>query len=221
MLQVKTKLKDDYRGAQETVKAVPVVLTDEQAADQNGIRPQGLAPSPLLSPAAPQRKSNQPTFPAIHNTEGQDFQTRVPVIIGEAIYRGQIQVEGVIVGQLGNNGGTLSVRQRARLFGTEPELSGEICFKDMLRVNGHIAGTVQSRKGTLIVDLSARVDGDVDVAIAVIGGTVNGDIVAHQRVEVGSAAKIYGNIWTRSLAIQRGAIFEGVCQMLEDKEDAD
>jgi cytoskeletal protein CcmA (bactofilin family) len=221
MLQGKTKLKDDYRGSRETVKASAMSLPDEQAPDQNGMRPQGLAPSPLLSPVAPQRKSNRPTFPAIRPTEGQDFQTRVPVIIGEATYRGPIQVEGVIAGQPGNNGATLSVRQRGRLFGTEPELSGEICFKEMLRVNGHIAGTVQSKKGTLIVDVSARIDADVDVAIAVISGTVNGDIVAHQRVEVGPTAKIYGNIWTRSLAIQRGAIFEGVCQMLADKEDVD
>jgi cytoskeletal protein CcmA (bactofilin family) len=185
------------------------------------MRSQGLAATPLLSPATPQRKANQPTFPAIRPTEGQDFQTRVPVIIGEATYRGSIQAEGVIVGQPGNNGTTLSLRQRSKLFGTEPELSGEICFKDMLRVNGHIAGTVQSQKGTLIVDVSARIDADVEVAIAVIGGTVHGDIVAHQRVEVGSTAKIYGNIWTRSLAIQRGAIFEGVCQMLADNEDID
>ena len=91
----------------------------------------------------------------------------------------------------------------------------------MVRVNGHIAGTVYSKKGTLIVDSSARVDADVDVAVAVIGGTVNGDIVAHERVELGSAARIRGNIWTRSISIKSGAIFEGVCRMIDDRNDAD
>jgi len=54
--------------------------------------------------------------------------------------------------------------------------------------------------------------------VAVIGGTVNGDIIAHQRVEVGPEARINGNIWTQSLAIQPGAVFEGVCRMLQNTE---
>jgi len=86
----------------------------------------------------------------------------------------------------------------------------------MIRLNRHFAGSVYSEQGTLMVDSAAVIDADVEVGIAVIGGTVNGDIIAHQRVELGPTAKIYGNIWTRSLAIQNGAIFEGVCRMLEN-----
>jgi cytoskeletal protein CcmA (bactofilin family) len=221
MLQVKTKLKDDYRDAPATAKPRARPLSGDDAAENNGLRSPGSSQGPLTGLPAPRRKSNHPTFPAAHVAESQDFQTRIPVIIGEATFRGAIPVDGVISGQPGNNGGALSVRQRGRPFvGAEPELTGEISFKDMLRVNGYVAGTIQSKKGTLIVDASARIDADVEVAIAIIGGIVNGDIVAHQRVELGSNAKIYGNIWTRSLAIQQGAIFEGVCRMLEDKEDA-
>jgi cytoskeletal protein CcmA (bactofilin family) len=90
----------------------------------------------------------------------------------------------------------------------------------MVRVNGHIAGTVYSKKGTLIVDISARVDGNVDVAVAVIGGIVNGDIVAHQRVEIGPRGRIYGNIWTRSIEIKNGALFEGICTMIPEEQIA-
>jgi cytoskeletal protein CcmA (bactofilin family) len=149
------------------------------------------------------------------------FQTRVPVITGEAHYTGMILVDGVVSGQLGGSGMSLSVRQKARPFvPSEPELSGEINFRDMLRVNGHIAGIIYSQRGTLIVDIGAKVDANVEVAVAVIGGTVNGDIVAHERIEIGPGAKIYGNIWTRSLAIRDGAIFEGVCRMIEEERIA-
>jgi cytoskeletal protein CcmA (bactofilin family) len=221
MLQVKTKFKDAYRDAPGTAKPTAPPLSGEDAAENNELRSQSASPSPLTGLPAPRRKSNQPTFPATHVAENQDFQTRIPVIIGEATFRGAIPVDGVISGQPGNNGGALSVRQRGRpFFGAEPELTGEISFKDMLRVNGYFAGTIHSKKGTLIIDASARVDADIEVGIAVIGGTVRGDIVAHQRVELGPNAKIYGNIWTRSLAIQQGAIFDGVCQMLEDEEGA-
>ena len=148
------------------------------------------------------------------------FQPRAPVIIGEAAYTGMMAVEGGLCGQLGVNGGAVDVRQRTRsgYFGSGPELNGELIFKDILRVNGHIAGYVQSHQGTLIVDSMARVDANVEVAVAVIGGVVNGDIVAHQRVEVGPEARINGNIWTQSIAIQPGAIFEGVCRMLQNEK---
>jgi cytoskeletal protein CcmA (bactofilin family) len=145
-------------------------------------------------------------------------QTRTPVITGEAHYKGMLPIDGIVAGQLGANGGSLAVRQKSNAYApSRPELAGEISFKDMLRVNGHIAGTVYSKTGTLIIDNSARVDANVEVAVAIISGTMHGDLVAHQRVELGPSAKIYGNIWTRSIAIKDGAIFDGVCTMIEAK----
>jgi cytoskeletal protein CcmA (bactofilin family) len=147
------------------------------------------------------------------------FQARVPVITGEATYRGLLPVDGVISGQLGASGSAMTIRQRPRSGPLEsvPELNGEISFKDMLRVNGYIAGKVFSFNGTLIVDGAARVDASIDVAVAVISGTVNGDVVAHQRVELGPSAVINGNISTRSIAMKPGAIFTGDCRMLKNE----
>jgi len=133
------------------------------------------------------------------------------------IYRGYLPVEGVISGQMNANGGALTIKQRPRNGRVEsiPELDGEITFKDMLRVNGHIAGTISSEKGTLIVDASARVDASVDVAVAMIAGTVNGDVVGRDRVELGPQAVIHGNISTPNLSMKPGATFQGDCRMLK------
>jgi cytoskeletal protein CcmA (bactofilin family) len=215
MLQAKAKVQGDIDGRAETQSKIhPLAANDP-------IGGAGLAATSIPSVRlAPPRKGNHPQFPTPRVAAISDSQTRVPVILGEATYRGMIPVDGIISGQPGANGGALSIRQRGRTsFGNDPELNGEINFVDMLRVNGHIAGSLYSKKGTLIVDTAALIDADVEVCIAVIGGTVNGDIVAHQKVELGPTAKIYGNIWTRSLEIRSGAIFEGVCQMIEDKED--
>jgi cytoskeletal protein CcmA (bactofilin family) len=149
---------------------------------------------------------------------GANFQARIPVITGEAIYRGSMPVDGMISGQLGA-GSTLAVKQRPRSgpIGFVPELDGELSFKDMLRVNGHIAGKVTSPNGTLIVDPSARVDADIEVGVAVISGTVNGDVIAHERVELGPEAIINGNISTRALKMKPGAVFQGDCRMLKNE----
>jgi cytoskeletal protein CcmA (bactofilin family) len=145
------------------------------------------------------------------------FQAKVPVITGEAHYRGLVAVEGLLSGQLGASSGCLSVKQSCNAtFDSKPQLNGELSFRDVVRVSGHIAGSVSSVKGTIIVDIGARVDARIDVAVAVIGGTVNGDIIARDRVEIGPVARVRGNIWTKSLTIKDGAIFEGVCRMIQD-----
>jgi cytoskeletal protein CcmA (bactofilin family) len=173
-------------------------------------------PKPKARPVA----TMAPTMPVARPRRDNSsyFQARVPVIIGEATYRGLIPVDGIISGQLGANGSALAIKQRPRSGPAEsgPELNGEIRFKDMLRVNGHIAGKVTSEKGTLIVDPSALVDGDIDVGVAVVSGTVNGDVIGRERVELGPAAVINGNISAREITMKPGAVFQGECRMLKN-----
>ena len=194
------------------------------------VREVGTAARLGYPPAKPATRPDTAAVP-LHNTvvtttapllvpgpSERNYQTRTPVITGEISYKGMLPVDGLVTGQLGANGGTLAVKQKtASCFAAGPELSGEISFRDMLRVNGHIAGTVYSKAGTLIVDHSARVDANVDVAVAIISGAVHGDIVARERVEVGPTARIHGNIWTRSISIKDGAVFDGLCTMIEEK----
>ena len=101
--------------------------------------------------------------------------------------------------------------------GNGTTLTGEANFKGMLRVDGHLSGQVKSEGGTLIVGNNGQVDADIEVAIATIHGAVNGDITASQRLELGRAAKVNGNITTPSLVIEQGAVFEGSCRMFQQK----
>ncbi|MGH9966695.1 MAG: bactofilin family protein [Pyrinomonadaceae bacterium] len=99
--------------------------------------------------------------------------------------------------------------------GNGTQVTGEATFKAMLRVDGHLSGRVSSSSGTLIVGANGKVDANIEVAVAVIHGTINGDIIATQRLELGRAAKVNGNIQTPSLVIEQGGIFEGSCKMLQ------
>lgn len=99
--------------------------------------------------------------------------------------------------------------------GSGTVLTGEATFKAMMRVDGHVTGRVSSSSGTLIVGTNGKVDANIEVAVAMIHGTINGDIIATQRLELGRAAKVTGNIQTPSLVIEQGAIFEGSCKMMQ------
>jgi cytoskeletal protein CcmA (bactofilin family) len=105
--------------------------------------------------------------------------------------------------------------------GNGTTLTGEASFKGMLRVDGGLSGRVSSQDGTLIVSTNGRVDANVEVAVAQIFGTVNGDITASKRIEMGRVAKVTGNIQTPALVIENGAIFEGSCRMVQIKEDSE
>src|ERR1043165_5746767 len=100
-------------------------------------------------------------------------------------------------------------------------VTGEANFKAMMRVDGHLSGRVSSSSGTLIVGANGKVDANIEVAIAIIHGTINGDIIATQRLELGRAAKVNGNIQTPSLVIEQGAVFEGSCKMIQMTQAAD
>jgi cytoskeletal protein CcmA (bactofilin family) len=94
-------------------------------------------------------------------------------------------------------------------------VTGEANFKALMRVDGHMSGRITSTSGTLIVGANGKVDANIEVAIAVVHGTVNGDIIATQRLELGRAAKLNGNMQTASLVIEQGAMFEGSCKMIK------
>ena len=97
-------------------------------------------------------------------------------------------------------------------------LTGETSFQAMLRVDGHLTGRVTSENGTLIVGSNGRVDANIMVLAASINGTINGDIIALERVELGRTAHVVGNIQTPRLVIEDAALFEGNCSMLKAKE---
>lgn len=99
--------------------------------------------------------------------------------------------------------------------GSGTVITGEASFKSMLRVDGRFSGRIMSAGGALIVGAGGQVDANIEVSVATIHGVVNGDIIASDRIELGRAAKLTGNIQTPSLMIEQGAIFEGSCKMMK------
>ncbi len=105
--------------------------------------------------------------------------------------------------------------------GSGTMVTGEATFKAMLRVDGRFSGRITSSSGTLIVGAGGQVDANIEVAVAQIQGIVNGDIVASQRIELGRASKLSGNLQTPSLIIEQGALFEGTSKMIQQKTAAE
>jgi cytoskeletal protein CcmA (bactofilin family) len=92
--------------------------------------------------------------------------------------------------------------------------ASEVRFGGTLRIDGRASGELHWRTGTLIVGEAAEVQANIFVATAIIEGELRGDIRATERVELGSHARVVGNIETPTISIQPGALFEGQCHFL-------
>ena len=102
-----------------------------------------------------------------------------------------------------------------------PAQDSAIRFEGTLRLDGNISSVVHSRTGTLTIGETAELRANIFVAVAIINGLVRGDIRASERVELGSEARVIGNIETPALAIQPGAVFEGQCHFLPPPRKTD
>jgi cytoskeletal protein CcmA (bactofilin family) len=93
--------------------------------------------------------------------------------------------------------------------------TGEVRFKSMLRIDGHFSGNVTSEDGTLIISTGAQVtDAVINVAVAKINGTVEGDIRATKELVLGRTANVKGRVISSALVVEEGAQLNGSCRRL-------
>jgi len=93
------------------------------------------------------------------------------------------------------------------------EFEGKLCFHGTVRISGIFSGEIYT-PDTLVVGEGARVDAKIEAGTVVIGGEVSGTIHAKHRVEIHQPAIFRGDIFTPSLQVEEGVIFEGSSQMV-------
>lgn len=94
------------------------------------------------------------------------------------------------------------------------EFEGKLCFQGTVRINGAFRGQI-STPDTLIVGEDARIFGEIDAGVVIISGEVNGNIRAKRRVEIHKPGIFRGDIYTPSLKVDEGVIFEGRSKMVQ------
>ena len=98
------------------------------------------------------------------------------------------------------------------LIGAGTRIEGNVTFSGGLRVDGEIHGNISAEKGvasTLVLSEQARVEGEVDVAHAVINGTIVGPVRASDSLELQPNARVTGDVEYHQLEMQQGAVVQG------------
>lgn len=97
-------------------------------------------------------------------------------------------------------------------------LKGELEFSNSFRVDGRIEGTIRSRS-ELVIGEDGVVEGEIDVARCLLGGTVRGTVKAAEKIVLHASAKVWGEVHAPAVVMEDGAFLEGRVEM-ESGNDA-
>lgn len=184
--------------AAEAAKAeeTPVAVKDDMASELESMLEQ--------IEEAPVRKA--PEKPAAPTFGGRVMSDEVAVITagmkitGDLVSDGSMDVIGAIQGNI-------DIMGKLNVTG---EIVGNSKASEFYAENAKITGEVRS-EGSIKIGQSSVIIGNVFANSAVIAGAVKGDIDVHGPVILDTTAIVMGNIKSKSVQINNGAVIEGLC----------
>jgi cytoskeletal protein CcmA (bactofilin family) len=102
------------------------------------------------------------------------------------------------------------------IIGPGMKVVGDCLTDGTVRVEGTVEGSVKAGKA-VVVGKQGAVIGDVQTQDAVISGRVTGTLVAESRLELQATCQIDGDVRTRRMQLEEGALLNGTVHMSESK----
>lgn len=99
------------------------------------------------------------------------------------------------------------------LIGPSVHVKGDFKSQGNVQIDGQVTGTIQT-SGTLRVGERALINANINAANAFVAGSIKGNVVVTNRLELTSSAKIEGDVSAKILVMAEGALLNGRCQMV-------
>jgi cytoskeletal protein CcmA (bactofilin family) len=109
----------------------------------------------------------------------------------------------------GNNGQRLE-----SIVGVNSDFTGDFHASGTVRVDGMIKGLIHGE--SVILSETAMVKGDIQGKAVIIGGKVEGNVFAQEKVEIKSKGAVTGEIHTKKLCVIEGGTLNGKIHMLSE-----
>lgn len=97
-------------------------------------------------------------------------------------------------------------------------IKGDIETSGDLRIDGNIVGNIIT-KGKLVVGESASIEGTIECENADISGNITAKVKINNLVRLSETSNFSGDIITKKISIEPGAVFTGSCQMSSPKTE--
>ncbi len=99
------------------------------------------------------------------------------------------------------------------VIGPSIQVKGELIGDEDLVIEGKVEGVVRLKQHHLVIGKSAEIDATLEAKSIRIEGTVRGDVVASERVELAGGSTLLGDITAPRMMIADGARFKGSVDM--------
>ncbi len=110
-----------------------------------------------------------------------------------------------------------TVSEVMTFLGKGAHFKGVLTFEGAARIDGEVEGEIIAQ-GTLIIGETGIIKADITAGSVVVGGHVNGNIHANQKIQLLPKSIITGSLTTHSIVIEDGAILNGICEMKDGVE---
>lgn len=100
------------------------------------------------------------------------------------------------------------------VVGTSVKLKGNLKSDGDITVDGSVNGEIKT-KGTVTIGPNANIIANVHAKNVNVAGTIQGNVVATDRLSISESGRIYGDIAANILSISAGALFSGKSTMSE------
>ena len=104
--------------------------------------------------------------------------------------------------------------QLVTTFEYETSLKGALSFNNKVIIKGQFEGSIIT-KGTLHIFEGANITADIHGHNVIIDGTVHGNCIADNCLEMSNTSYLKGNIKAKKLKLADGVKFEGKCEMIK------
>jgi cytoskeletal protein CcmA (bactofilin family) len=84
-------------------------------------------------------------------------------------------------------------------------------------LKGNSMGRLTFRTEALTVALGAQVTANIQARRAVIHGSLSGNVLAREKIEIRRTARVTGDLVTAGIVVQEGASFNGSIQLIRDE----
>jgi cytoskeletal protein CcmA (bactofilin family) len=111
----------------------------------------------------------------------------------------------------------MSKEDISAFLGTATVYVGHLEFSGAVRIDGKFTGEIRS-EGTLILGKEAQVQGQIYVNQLVMSGNISGDIIVADKTVMHRTARLVGNISTKLLVMEEGAVLQGKICMLPESD---
>ena len=102
--------------------------------------------------------------------------------------------------------------EEATVISRGVKIEGKLSCSGNIRLDGEVQGDISSQ-GIVIIGENGGVNGQINADSVTIGGKVTGTIRAKDKVVLEAKANLKGDIITKTLLVEAGAIFNGNSKM--------